>query len=343
MTLSENIRGKNQNLHFIRFIAAVMVIFHHAFPLAANVPEEEWLTRLTRGELNQGTVAVGIFFLIGGFLIAKSVERLQNGKQFFQARILRIIPPLVFVTVLTMFLGAFFTSYSPTRYFTDAGTWKYLLNSIFILNHNLPGVFTDNPYLSTVNGALWTLPVEFLCYIACFLIYKAQCFDKKRYVLTIPIVIIGIWMINMLGGRIYLLKATIRPCALFYIGMGYYVYKDIIKLKKLWLFAAIVGFALTILLKITIFGLMLFFPYIIFSLCYGIKQVPSSLGDLGNYSYGMYLWGFPVQQAVVHIVAGGGQMNPYRNFVISLPIIIILGWITYHVTEKPLAMRNRHA
>jgi peptidoglycan/LPS O-acetylase OafA/YrhL len=65
---------------------------------------------------------------------------------------------------------------------------------------------------------------------------------------------------------------------------------------------------------------------------FGFTQCSQKLGKPGNYSYGIYLWGCPVQQTIVHFM--GGSMNPYLNFIIAIPIAIILGMITYEISEK---------
>ncbi len=267
-----------------------------------------------------------------GGLISKSVERLQTGKAYFKARIYRIFPPLILVNVLTVFLGVFFSKYSALRYFSMITTWKYLLNSIFILVHELPGVFIDNPYLPTVNGSLWTLPVEFLCYIACFIIFKISRMEKRKFLFTIPIAAVGFILMNLCGNIIPMIQATVRPCLLFYIGIGYWVFRDDIELSLKWMIISSMGFVVTVILNVAIVGTVIFFPYMLFMICFGAKQVSARLGKLGDYSYEIYLWGFPVQQATVY--CGGGNMSPYLNFLIAVPITIILGIVTHSFVEK---------
>lgn len=339
MKLSEFQGRKSQNLHFLRFLAAILVIFGHAFVLSDGNLEREWLVRLSAGQLNFGAMAVSVFFLAGGFLIAKSMERLKTAKAYFRARASRIFPPLFFVTAMVVFLGVFFSEYAPKQYFSMPGTWAYLLNGIFILVHNLPGVFTGNPYLPTVNGSLWTLPVEFLCYIACFAVYKLGCLNKKRFPVTIPLAVIAMAGVWWLGGRILILRSMVRPCSLFYIGMGYWVYRDKIDLRGTWAAAALFGFILTVVFGAAQLGMLVFFPYLVFTICFGVRyQVPAWLGTLGNYSYGIYLWGFPIQQAVVQCL-GTPKMSPYVNMLIAVPIAAAFGIGTYLLTEKPTGKR----
>lgn len=338
MKLSEA-KGQSQNLHLMRFFAAVLVIISHSFILSTGSESGEWLNRLTGCQLTFGGFAVSVFFLCGGYLIAKSMERLKTFTAYFRARVLRILPPLIFVTALSALLGVFFSSYSPKEYFADGNTWKYLLNGILIRVHDLPGVFTDNVYEPSVNGSLWTLPVEFICYIACFILYKIGFMKKRRFCFSIPAAILGFGAIYILGSRITPLRAVVRPCLLFYIGMAFWVYREYIELKVSRMCIAVIGLILTAVFGVLNIGMYLFFPYIMFTLWFGIKQCPKKLGKLGNYSYGIYLWGFPVQQAVIQCM--GGSMNPYLNMALSIPIAVILGIITYELTEKYLQKKLR--
>lgn len=323
---------KSQNLHFIRFLAAINVIISHAYIISLGEGNYDFLGKLTHGQLTLGPLAVSVFFLCGGFLISKSVSKQKKFTLFLKTRITRLFPSLCFVTVLVMFFGVFFSNLSPVEYYTQSATWKYLLNSLLILVHNLPGVFENNPYLQTVNGSLWTLPVEFLCYMGCFVVYKIRCLCKKTFPITIPMVILCIIAINCLGRRVPSLLSVLRPCLLFYIGMAFWVYRDYIILKVNIMVFCIIGFILTVIFKVTDLGMLVFFPYIMFTIWFGIKQCSAKLGDLGNYSYGIYLWAFPVQQAIVY--CNGGIMNPYINMLVAIPISFILGKITYNLVEK---------
>lgn len=208
-------RGRNNNLNLIRFIAALMVILGHSYVATTAGKEHEFMCIITQNQLDFGGLAVSIFFVYGGFLICKSMHRLENAKYYFKARIIRIFPPLIFVTfVMAFIVGPIVTELSIDSYFTSVGTYKYLLNSFMILVHDLPGVFLENMQ-TAVNGPLWTLPVEFLCYIACYIMYKMGLLDKKNAKYTvIPVVVIYIISYKILG-VVPLLREALRPAVLF--------------------------------------------------------------------------------------------------------------------------------
>ena len=330
--LKDTVGQKSENLQIVRFIAAIMVVISHSFNLSTGSLANEWGLVLTNGQFTMGAMAVSVFFLCGGYLIAMSMEKAKTGAKYFEARLIRLLPPLFFVTLLVTLLGGLLTTLSPIDYYTSVNTWKYMLNSVFVLTHNLPGVFEGNVLNATVNGALWTLPVEFICYILCFIAYKLGFMNKKRFPWSIPLVCIGSAAVWYVGGIIPLVREVVRPVLLFYIGMGYWIYREHIKLNVKYMAFAIIGLFVLFFLNMGFLAKLLFFPYIMMTLWFGCKQCSSKIGKLGNYSYGIYLWGFPIQQTIIHFF--GGEMNSYVNFLIAIPITIVFGIITYELSER---------
>lgn len=335
MKLSETGLNRSHNLQLMRFFAAIGVICAHAFPIATGSSTKEWLTVLTNGQITLGGLAVSIFFLCGGYLTGKSIER-KDGRYFFRARIVRLVPALAFVNICMVLAGVLLTTCSPAEYVMNKDTWKYLLNSVFILVHDLPGVFTENIYLPTVNGSLWTLPVEFLCYIACFLLYRMTGWKKKIFKFTIPLAlpfVLAFFLLPALSGLLTLLQSVIRPVLLFYIWICFWIYRESITIRKSFVFFALAAFVCTVYLGLMDVGMILFFPYIMFSIWFAKTQCPEKYSFSGDYSYSIYLWGFPVQQTVTFLF--GGSMDPYVNMLIAIPVSVGLGILAFYVVERP--------
>lgn len=327
VNLSEVVQKRNHNLALLQFVAAVLVILSHAHPLACG--EKDILTRLTGGTLSLGVVAVGFFFLTGGFYIAKSMEQKKTAVNFFKARILRIFPPLIFVVICSVIMGSFLTEYTFSEYWTSSGTWKYLCNGILVLQHNLPGVFLNNPYNSTVNGSLWTLPVEVLCYIACFFVYKLRLFSGKFWI-SIPIVAGAVVGYEVMFD-IPALNAMIKPCLLFYIGMAFYVYRDKITLTALGNVIAVASFLILVVLGWGDLAMIAAFPYVIMYMVFGMSQCGEKPAVLGKYSYGIYLCAFPIQQCIALY-----SDNPYVNLVMAVLLATAGGMLIYKFVECPI-------
>lgn len=335
MKLSEITRGRENNLDAIRFLAAVMVIFCHAFPISLGEGSVDFLGRLTDNQMHLGNLAVCIFFFYGGFLICKSACRIRNGKDYFKARILRIIPCLAVVTfVLAFLVGPVITELSLGEYFGNGETYKYLLNSVMILVHNLPGVFQNNIYDTTVNGPLWTLPIEFLCYIMCFIALKIKFLEEKNakwMIILFTAGYLGAWKLLASSA---VLSSALRPAGLFFAGMVYFIYKDKIVIKP-WI-AAVSAAILVVSAAFHILGITVFFcfPYLMMYLGFGTKHKLSGFAKRGEVSYGMYLCGWPIQQMICQ--GFGGQMNPWMNILLSVPLSIGCGMLLHQLVEKPL-------
>ncbi len=322
-------KGVSYNLQLTRFLLAILVIFNHSFALSTGSASEEWLVLITKGQMTFGGFAVAIFFLCGGYYAARAVIVKQDNRYLLH-RLIRLIPELAIVVVSCVIVGAIISSCSLREYFENERTWRYLLNAIMVLQHDLPGVFESNAYAQTVNGALWTLPVEFICNIGCFVAYKFRLLKRNTILISALLIAIleyGIWS---LGTRYGILRSVIMPSIMFFVGILYYLFGEHIK-RVWWLVVlAIAAFCLLTALGCMKAGMAVFLPYSLFCLWFSDRQIPKALGKTGDYSYSLYLWGFPVQQTVVSMY--GGSMIPYLNFLISLPIAVFLAFITYRLT-----------
>lgn len=334
--LIDNINIRSNNLSLIRFISAIFVIVCHAYPLSQGKNFVDPLLEISNGTISFGSMAVAVFFISSGLLITKSIEKYNKAHIYFRARIIRIIPPLAFTTIISVIiLGVFFSKLNIYDFFVSTATYKYLLNMILIPIHSLPGVFTSNVYGGVVNGALWTLPVEFMCYILLFFTYKLGLIKNKYFKYTVfPIIIIFVMMNLVKNQFIMVLISYTQPVFMFYMGVLFYVYSDRISLNLKYFLLSVIGFIITVVIGYAWSGLLFFFPYIIIYLSFGINQIHDFANNLGLISYGIYLCAFPIQQIVVAMQ--GGSMNPITNLIISTPIAIIVGIIIYYFSEYKL-------
>lgn len=336
MKFSETKVKKSNNLQIMRFIAAIMVMFAHSYAISGSDLKSDFIYRNTNGIISIGGISVTLFFLCSGYLISKSIFRTDKFITYIKARLIRLLPPLWFVVVLSVVIGAFITSLSFAQYFGNINTYKYLLNGIMLPVHNLPGVFEINKYGATVNGSLWTLPVEFACYVACYVFYKLKFLDKKRFFYTIPIVVLAILFENKLPG---IFSSMVRPCVFFYIGMLYYVYREhiVLNIKIVPILVALLVFSYFVPFFIKP-AMILLWPYILFTVWFAIPQCSDRVGIAGDISYGVYLWGFVVQQILSY--AFGGEMPQMLNFALATIITVALATITFMLTEKPFLKKK---
>jgi peptidoglycan/LPS O-acetylase OafA/YrhL len=111
-------------------------------------------------------LAVVIFFAISGFLVTPGLLRTANVVDYAVHRSVRIFPGLIVNVVLTILvLGPILTTHSLVSYFRDPQTYLYAKNILTLMVNYLPGVVASDGNPASINGALWTLHFEVLCYI----------------------------------------------------------------------------------------------------------------------------------------------------------------------------------
>lgn len=338
-TLARNMRGISSNVNICRFIAALLVIICHAYPLTQN--SNDYLYRYTNGQCNWGGMAIVVLFFFSGLYVTKSMVKRSGVGEYMKARCIRIFPPLILTVLLCVFaLGPIVTTLSIGEYFTTLSTYLYLLNGIMLPVHNLPGVFANSVYAATVNGPLWTMPIEFACYIALLIFYKIyEKLGKKKWVLATIAIVIGVGCAGLYFFVTYympgatILISAIRPSIAFFMGVAYFVFKDKIVLDYRLGLLAIVLVALAGMTPLFSVALILLLPYAAISLTLGTRQIFKN-GKIFELSYEMYLVGWPIQQVLICVLHW--TSTPWMNFLVTIPIDLAISWVVFQISEKPL-------
>jgi|FLYM01.1.fsa_nt_gi peptidoglycan/LPS O-acetylase OafA/YrhL len=340
--IDEN-HGVGQGFDLLRVALAFAVIFRHCFPITAGND-----AAASSGVLWTATMAiVPIFFILSGFLVTGSALRLTLGK-FVASRVLRIVPALVVDTVVTIVLiGAIFTTFSLDEYLFNEQTAAYLLNIFGFIHYYLPGVFENNPIPGVVNGALWTIPPELGCYIVIsILIFIKWVRDWKKTLFMAIALLVGIVAAPLLpeSTPYFVKRLASHPGAMlvpaFLIGSVLYLKRHAIPYSPVlfWISVAMIvgsGFVLpeavfSVMPSATALALP-FYAYVTVYL--GVTKLPKlPYFSRGDYSYGIYLYGFPIQQA---IVVATGVTNPFTLFALTVLPVTLLATFSWHWVEKP--------
>ncbi|WP_339539082.1 acyltransferase family protein [Pseudomonas sp. RA_15y_Pfl2_54] len=337
-TIGSMSRNGGNNFDLIRMVSALAVLWAHSFALSGK-PSDLWFMFFMG--YDPGRVAVMVFFVLSGFLVSGSLER-NSIFDFFRARILRIVPALIGVSLFTVFVvGPIFTKIPRLDYFSSSSVYEYLLNSIpYQTSFYLPGLFKDLPISGGVNGSLWTIPIEFFCYCALALIVFPV---RKSFVLAasliVPIAAFQIW--NGLTGafvdRAFFGTTSILPVLkyglFFLIGSTFWAYRERIKHSG-WLAVISVFFlACGSMTGYLNFFLYLGLPYLVFYFAYSRPVLDSLLRRVGDVSYGTYLFAFPVQQSLVQIT--NKQINGWQLAISASIFTLFLAWLSWRYIEKP--------
>ncbi|WP_186826858.1 acyltransferase family protein [Seonamhaeicola algicola] len=321
------------NFDFLRVVFATTVALSHLIELS-NVNELKIFSSIFNTRL-----AIDGFFIISGFLIAKSYQNTTSTKQYILRRIKRIVPAYAVVIILSALCFSLISSMSTSSYFTNPQFYTYLLANLSFQNYIepcLPGVFQNN-IICAVNGALWTIKIEEAFYLLIPLFYWL--INKKRiniYVLSSIIFIVSVvyfsYFVNINMYRI----AKQLPGALAFFVTGIMLYhkfsffnkwKHHIIVPCLFLFILEYVYFETYLLKPATFGFMIFY------IAYNFKFL-NNFGKYGDFTYGIYIYHFPLIQTFVYLGLFN-NLNPYVASFITLTITLILSVISWYFIELP--------
>lgn len=336
MYLEKYLNGYCCNMGLIRFVAAFFVIYAHSFPLSVGYSQLDLLMRVSGCTMSFGSFAVHIFFISSGLLVTRSLEKNSNLLLFAKKRLIRVFPSLWLVVVLTyIVIGPLFSDTPLKEYFLESESWKYLGSCFLFPEQRIPGLFETNIYGGVINGSLWTLRIEIVCYIFLMFCHIFKITQEKYLKWFYPVLLLGLFLCLFVEIPIFvILKKYYVLLFSFYNGMLVWVYRRKIKVNY-WLVPVMLAlFGVTIILKMPDLGACLFFPYAFVILVFATRQCSKKIARSGNLSYGVYLCAFPIQQCVTHCF--GGVMKQGVNFIISSIIAIVIGWLIYQIGEKRL-------
>lgn len=333
--LSKLCESHANNLNLIRFLAAISVIFSHSYPLSLGASAGEPLQKdfgFTTGEL-----AVDIFFIISGFLITQSATFREDWRSFAKSRILRIYPALLLVVITcTFIIGPLYTGLTLADYMTDLRTYSYFIkDSILISGFKSapPFVFENNPLPLGMNGSLWTLPWELKMYLLLgFLAYVIRRYLTVGifFIASISSLVFAFATLNHITDEI---SPFFRFATFFFLGASAFLLKDriIISLKIALFIIAI--FAILFFINKTLLSTfyIIALPYTVLYLAYTSHRITLYFNKVGDYSYGLYIWAFPIQQMLAYHFIG---IKPLEMFVSTVLLTLPIAILSYHYLEK---------
>ncbi|MHB8622289.1 MAG: acyltransferase family protein [Sulfuricaulis sp.] len=348
MKLSHFTQGRNNNFNLIRIVAAFAVMITHSFALAIGTGEAEPF-RESLG-MTIGSIAVDVFFIASGFLVTASLLTRQSAIEFIWARTLRIFPALLVMLLLTVFgLGVFFTTRPLFSYLTDSSTYIYLAKCATLITgvvYKLPGVFESNPYRYAINGSLWTMPYEIRMYTILAVVWIALRFANRVRLMTFRLIVVTC---PIIAGVIVVARHFYFPAEnyfawlffMFFTGAAFYVLKEQVTLSRslFWLFVIA-------LLASAVVNKSFFFIVYVFTIAYillYIAYIPSGLirkyNQVGDYSYGVYIYAFPIQQSVAALVPGVSVLS---MLLISAAVTLLLAALSWHLLERHALGLKQH-
>jgi len=334
MTLSDRLHltnGRPAGFDYMRVVLAFMIVVWHTAIVSYGIEAQRSL--ILGPTRPMWALLLPMFFALSGFLVSGSLERSRTIVGFLGLRVIRLFPALAVESLIAMMvIGPLFTKHALIQYFSDADLWAYMLNMFGIVHYYLPGVFLDNP-TPQVNAQLWTLPWELYCYIVISLFYILSLY-RSKLLFVAGCAAMQILVIVLIYTRTQVDEGTVRGPVLvlaFLYGSLLYRFRDQI-VWSLYLFAAcfVIG---SFLLYFPVINALAALPIAYATIYLGLlNPTRSSVVSSGDYSYGIFLYGFPIQQAVSATLPGFRYW--WLNLIISAPLVFLTAYVSWNFVEK---------
>lgn len=330
---------RHNNFDLLRLLAALSVILSHAFLLAENSQDHDPLMLLTGGQLILGLAGVFVFFTISGYLITQSFEMTPSPFVFLAKRALRIFPGLILCLLVCVFaIGPLVTRLPLAEYFSRRETYLFLLhNSVLDVDYNrLPGVeFWPGNIGGIVDGPLWSLPCEALLYLTVFGLGVCRLLTLPVCLLLLGAGMVCVWLDTAgetFGSALWLL-------GFFAAGMCCYRLRGPRLISRRWALLALVGLALSIPAHLFLAAFPLCGGFLVIWLALNRKLPNIRAARFGDLSYGLYIYGWPVEQCVVFF--SGGTAPWWQVFLVSIAAALPTAFLSWHLVEKRCRWRSR--
>jgi len=327
-------RSEN-NFDFLRLVFSSAVILSHSFPLTGK---NEFFAYITNGQLGLGSLSVDIFFILSGYLIFTSLKYSKTVKNYIWKRVLRLYPALIILMLISLFIIPFF--YKGDSIFSEKDYWTYLPNnlSLYKVQYFINGIFESNPYPKAINGSLWSLSYEFTMYIVLVLLFP---FKKSKYIFHIILIcfiasyFLYIFKPNFLSklfNYIYLDTKELYRLSTYFLAGSLLYFVKFEKFNNIYTRISLL-ILLFLSLYFTLFKVIAPLPILILLIGTLKTKYISNIGEkFGDISYGVYIYGFLVQQIFMNYL----NLNVIELTIYSIIITYFLAYFSWHYVEKPM-------
>lgn len=325
------------NFHLLRLVFASLVAGYHMLWLSGV---EAWAPLIPAAAL-AAEIGVQGFFIVSGYLVAGSLERSATLGVYAEKRVRRLYP--AYATVIICCAIAALAA-SPAARDDFGAVLGYLGWNLVFLNFmqpELPGLFQDNP-IQVVNGALWTLKIEVMFYIALPVLAQAlRAADRWRWaVIALIYVCAEAWRMGLrdLGqgdvtSLVHLLSHQLPGQMSFFVtGVALYLLRE--RISRFW-GAAPLGAALLAASVIwpeaeplRAAGLGLLAIWFAIGAGFGLNAA-----RFGDFSYGVYIVHFPVVQGLT--MAGVFALSPWIGAAGAVVLTLTLAMLLWRLVERP--------
>jgi peptidoglycan/LPS O-acetylase OafA/YrhL len=356
-TIAERIAEKKitTGFDYLRITLAAAVVLWHTVATSYGLAAQQPFVHSPMRPLMFAILPM--FFALSGYLVTGSLLRAKTIFEFVMLRVLRIVPALFVEIFLSAFLlgGLFLTTVPKSTYFTSPEFYAYFLNVVGDIHYYLPGVFETNPLPGVVNGQLWTIPWELQCYFAItcaaigWWLWRLVSRDQSATISNQRTTFLALAIIANIAGWAYfvthkhhqLVDIQANGVLLvieFLAGVTLYLFRDKIRLN-VWLFVMAIAFTYVVTLDLrTEYAAAFPLAYVMVYLGMTSPDKRWLFGG-ADFSYGLYLFGFPIQQTYSYLFPG------YRiwwlNFIFAMAFGLAYAAFSWFCVEKPINDRKK--
>ena len=340
------------NFDLLRILFAWFVIVSHSYVLNGNGPTDP-LFEMTQQTFLFSFIGVKGFFIISGYLIFKSMVVSNSIFEYLVKRVLRIFPALAVVLLVTLAAVYFIYPSNIPPFFTNKEVYAYFLGNVILFKPHffISGIFSGLPS-SAINGSLWTIEYEFFFYVFILLFFYFR--SNKKILKALLVIVVALFLMVRLAFYDWTVQThffiPLEP--LFDLGPYFLMGSllscfDFDKMPAKNAIAAVLSMALIASVYFKIGHTVVYFtlPFIVI---YVGKQtsklatwVHSAIGDP---SYGIYLYAFPLQQLLIYWY----RPSTLVLFIASTIGAFVFGYLSWiFIEKKALALKqyflqNRH-
>jgi len=357
-TLLDSFNPKQNSFGFLRFTLAALVLISHGLPIG-GFPDDDPFILYTHHGTTLGTLSVAGFFALSGFLITRSYLSTGNLWRYMWHRFLRIFPAFWVCLVVTAFgfapllsliergtLDGFLTNYSDSPI-------KYIGVNFFLLMRQWSVSGLPIPGSHIFNGSLWSLIHEFICYVGIGFFGLTGILSKQRWIVLFGT--LSLWFLQfirihspdsvpMITNHIFI-ENFLRYGLFFFMGSVLYLFREKIPYSgKICLLLVLIysigsGFGLFqqgVTFTKELESLTL--PYVMIWL--SLRLPFHNFDKRGDFSYGFYIYAFPVQNIMTAL--GANQFGFTMYTIICLLVTLVFAVPSYFWIEKPMLDLKHH-
>jgi peptidoglycan/LPS O-acetylase OafA/YrhL len=358
-------RPRDNAIGLLRLGFALVVVVSHCWPLGFGAPDP--LTAASGGQTDAGAMAVAGFFVLSGLLVTGSALRCSPGR-FAWHRALRILPGY-WACLLVMALGLgpllWWARHGSTAGYAaaDPGPLDFVTGNWFTgMRHwGIGDLLATTPYglekgYGVLNGSLWTLRYEVLCYVVVGVLAAAGVAGVARrspgVLCGLAGVVYGMVLLDWLANDRWATSASLLPDlrgipllgdlggrSLFGFGLAFALGAVVAVRPERFPVSTRLAVAAAVLVAVTfhwgawdVAGA----PAFAYLTLYAAMRAPRrvvALTPRADLSYGVYIYAFPIQQVLA--LLGLQRLGLAAFAAVSLAAALVAGWLSWHVVERP--------